>query len=144
MLIYLDNCCFNRPFDNQTTIKIRLETEAKLYIQDQIKAGKIKFAWSYILDYENSANPFPEKKDIIAGWEKSASKTVYPNENVSGIAKDLYQQNIKAKDAIHIACAVDAGCDFFLTTDHELIKKLINFKQIKVINPVRLLEYFEE
>lgn len=35
--IYLDNCMFNRPFDNQTQMRIRLESEAKLYIQDKIK-----------------------------------------------------------------------------------------------------------
>ena len=41
MRIYLDNCCFNRPFDNQTDIKIRLETEAKLYIQQLIIEKKL-------------------------------------------------------------------------------------------------------
>jgi len=30
--LYLDNCCFNRPFDNQKQLKIKLETEAKLFI----------------------------------------------------------------------------------------------------------------
>jgi len=144
MLIYLDNCCFNRPFDNQANIKIRLETEAKLFIQDQIKAGKIKFVWSYILDFENSANPFTEKKDIIAGWEKYASGMIFPSENITRIAHDFLNQKIKVKDAIHVACAVEGGCDFFLTTDHELIKKMINFNQIKVINPIRFLEFFEE
>jgi len=29
MKLYLDNYCFNRPFDDQTQIRIRLETEAK-------------------------------------------------------------------------------------------------------------------
>jgi hypothetical protein len=38
MKIYLDNCVFNRPFDNQNAIRIRLEAEAKLYIQSLIKA----------------------------------------------------------------------------------------------------------
>ncbi|MFN0197095.1 MAG: PIN domain protein, partial [Planctomycetaceae bacterium] len=33
MRIYLDNCCFNRPFDDQRQIRVRLETEAKLCIQ---------------------------------------------------------------------------------------------------------------
>ena len=32
MRIYLDNCCYNRPFDEQTQLRIRLETEAKLPI----------------------------------------------------------------------------------------------------------------
>ena len=31
--IYLDNCAYNRPFDDQTQIKIALETEAKRHIQ---------------------------------------------------------------------------------------------------------------
>jgi hypothetical protein len=30
MRLYLDNCCFNRTFDNQEQLKIKLETEAKL------------------------------------------------------------------------------------------------------------------
>jgi len=41
MRIYLDNCCFNRPFDDQIQMKVRLETEAKLFIQDQILKGKV-------------------------------------------------------------------------------------------------------
>ncbi len=28
MDIYLDNCCFNRPFDDQTSLRIHLESEA--------------------------------------------------------------------------------------------------------------------
>ncbi len=30
MRIYLDNYCFNRPFDDQSQIRINLEAEAKL------------------------------------------------------------------------------------------------------------------
>lgn len=37
MKIYLDNCCFNRPYDDQTQIRISLETQAKLYLQDLVK-----------------------------------------------------------------------------------------------------------
>ena len=46
MRVYLDNCCFNRPFDDQTPLSIRLETEAKLYVQDQIKNGALSLGWS--------------------------------------------------------------------------------------------------
>ena len=41
---------FNRPFDNQAQIRIRLESEAKLYIQDNIKSKVIELIWSYILE----------------------------------------------------------------------------------------------
>ncbi len=32
MKIYLDNSALNRPFDDQSQIKIKLESEAVLYI----------------------------------------------------------------------------------------------------------------
>jgi hypothetical protein len=34
--IYFDNCAYNRPFDDQTQIRIALETEAKKHIQQLI------------------------------------------------------------------------------------------------------------
>jgi hypothetical protein len=61
MRIYLDNCCLNRPFDDQRQARIRLEAEAKLCIQQQVREGRIELAWSYMLDFENAANPFEER-----------------------------------------------------------------------------------
>jgi hypothetical protein len=49
MKLYMDNCCFNRPFDDQSQLRIRLESEAKLKIQEEIRAGNFQLAWSYIL-----------------------------------------------------------------------------------------------
>lgn len=54
--IYLDNCCFNRPFDDQTQVKILLESQAKLYIQQLVLNGDVELVWSYVLKYENSRN----------------------------------------------------------------------------------------
>jgi len=42
MRVYLDNCCFNRPFDDQSQARIRLEAEAKLEIQQRIADGTIE------------------------------------------------------------------------------------------------------
>lgn len=65
MKIYLDNSCFNRPFDDQKQIRIKLETEAKLNIQERIIQKEIELTWSYILDFENEANPFEQRKPAI-------------------------------------------------------------------------------
>jgi hypothetical protein len=35
--IYLDNCCYGRPFDNQKDPAIREETRAKMFIQSLVK-----------------------------------------------------------------------------------------------------------
>jgi hypothetical protein len=33
MRVYLDNCCYNRPFDPQTDLRIHLEAVAKVRVQ---------------------------------------------------------------------------------------------------------------
>ena len=79
MRVYLDNCTFNRPFDDQAQIRIRLETEAKLYIQERIQDGTLELAWSYILDFENTANPFEERRRVIQNWKTLACIDVDAN-----------------------------------------------------------------
>ncbi len=64
MQIYLDNCVFNRPFDDQNHLRVRLETEVKLYIQARIKQGDLQLVWSYILEFENVQNPFQARKKL--------------------------------------------------------------------------------
>ena len=58
MKIYLDNCCYNRPYDDQNYLPISLETQAKLLVQLLIKEKHLELASSFILDYENSCNPY--------------------------------------------------------------------------------------
>ena len=52
MIIYLDNCCYNRPFDDQTQERIHLESEVILAV---LKMGQMKqavIAGSDILELE--------------------------------------------------------------------------------------------
>jgi len=46
--IYLDNCAYNRPFDDQTQIKIALETAAKQHIQRLVMEKKVDLVYSYV------------------------------------------------------------------------------------------------
>ena len=32
MRVYLDNCCYNRPFDDQSQVRVRVETISKLAV----------------------------------------------------------------------------------------------------------------
>jgi len=132
--LYLDNCCFNRPFDNQDYLKIKLETEAKLFIQNAILIGKYQLIWSYILEYENNQNPFKERRDSIYDWKKYATIFCLENDSIINFSETLFEKGIKVKDALHIACAVEANADFFITTD----KKLLNTKihEVIIINPL--------
>jgi predicted nucleic acid-binding protein len=136
--LYLDNCCFNRPFDNQEQLKIKMETEAKLFIQNSILLGKYELVWSYILEFENNQNPYKERRNAIYDWKKYASVFCVENEGIIAFAGKFYNKGIKVKDALHIACAVEANADFFITTDKKLINTSI--PEIRVINPLMVID----
>ena len=50
-----------------------METEAKLFIQDLIRQQKMELKWSFVLDFENTDNPFEERRLRIAEWRKLAT-----------------------------------------------------------------------
>lgn len=139
MRIYLDNCCFNRPFDDQMDARVRLETEAKLQIQEQVRTKQLELTWSYILDYENSKNPFSERKIAIQDWRDHAVVEIKVSPDLIKKARALYQKNIKAKDALHVACAIKAKCRYFITTDDVLIRRLAGLSEIGVVNPTSFI-----
>ncbi|MGK7885652.1 MAG: hypothetical protein AB4057_13635 [Crocosphaera sp.] len=50
--IYLDVCCLNRAFDDQSQLRIRLETESILTIIYQCQKQKWKLISSCVLDWK--------------------------------------------------------------------------------------------
>lgn len=136
MKIYLDNCCFNRPFDDQSQIRIRLEAEAKLKIQADIQDGKYKLVWSYILEAENMANPFEERKKAILEWKHNSIMIIKEKETILQKAKELNQIGIRSKDALHLSCAISAKCKYFLTTDDKIINKNRLVTELSLTDPI--------
>ncbi|MCB0726228.1 MAG: PIN domain protein [Ignavibacteriae bacterium] len=136
MRIYLDNCCFNRPFDDQNQNKVRTETISIITILEKIKKKEIDLVWSYILDYENYFNPFPERFEAVKNWKEYTVIYIEESENILKESLELFKKGICAKDSLHIASAIEANCDYFITTDARLIKKLSGFNKIKIVNPV--------
>ena len=65
MRVYLDNCSYNRPYDDQSQMRIHLETQAKIHIQDMIRQKQVELVTSYILDFENSNNRSTHKTRAI-------------------------------------------------------------------------------
>jgi predicted nucleic acid-binding protein len=135
--VYLDNCAYNRPFDDQRNIIIHLETEAKLTIQQMIKDNEIKLIWSDVLDYENNDNPFEERREKISEWETLASGKVMMSDAVIEKARDYMNIGLRQKDAAHIACAVHGKSDYFITVDRKILNKHV--ENIIVIDPIDFL-----
>ena len=144
MKIYLDNCCFNRPYDDQKQIRISLETQAKLYIQDLVKNKKLNLVTSYVLWYENSQNPYETKRMAISEFLRKNSAEYIDIDKMDIIkskAEEIMKTGIKMKDAYHVACALYSSCDYFLSTDDRLLK--YKTSEIQMLNPIDFIRRLE-
>ncbi len=146
--IYFDMNIYNRVFDDQTQMRIRLESMAIDILFELIEKKKYELAWSFILEYENSRNPFIERKFNIISISTLCNETIEPNDSIKEIAKGIVNKsNTKDKDALHLASAIYGGCDYFITCDDKLIKTIEKnkdalkeiIKNIKLYNPIDFL-----
>ena len=136
MRVYLDNCCYNRPFDEQAQLRVVLETLAKLNIQQQMRDGILEYVWSSVLDFEISKSRFLDRSLQIMPWAKGAAINVQIDDSIRFRAKEFENNGLKAMDALHVACAEAAECDWFFTTDRGILKKARNLTSMRVANPV--------
>jgi predicted nucleic acid-binding protein len=140
--VYFDNCAYNRPYDDQSNIRNRLEAEAKLHIQELIKAENIDLVWSSVNDFENNDNPSIEKQERIRSWKNIAVEYCRMNDEIRRNANELSQSHFGVKDALHIAAAVFSNCDYFITTDKKILNKSVS--GTKIINPIHFVEVLYE
>ncbi len=114
-------------------------------IPKEPKNHEVELVWSFILTAENEANPDYDIRDKIADWMDLAANYVQFNPDIEIYAANLMEQNgIDAKDALHAACAVQADCNFLITTDKKLIRRTGLIGEMRVINPVHFVtDYIE-
>ncbi|MCL2049623.1 MAG: hypothetical protein FWG87_12970 [Defluviitaleaceae bacterium] len=139
--IYLDNCCYCRPFDDLSQEKVRNEATAKRYIQSLIRFKSVVLYSSFMLLREMNDIPFPSIKEHVLDFVKENTAVFISDENISKIkplSEEIMKTGIKKKDATHIACSIIAKCDYFITTD----RRVINYKtdKIKIVNPIEFAE----
>lgn len=139
MRIYLDNCCFNRPFDRQGGVAVVIEALAKLQIQALMYSGAVEYVWSDILSLEVSRNPYLNRRRAILAWIAGATEYVVTDSAIESRGHEIEALGVKPKDALHLASAAFAACDWFLTTDKGILKKVRELGSLRVANPVEFM-----
>ncbi|MBQ9512405.1 MAG: type II toxin-antitoxin system VapC family toxin [Lachnospiraceae bacterium] len=139
--VYLDSCCYNRPFDTQTQLRITMETQAKLMIQEFVSSGNIELVSSFVVAYEQSRNPFQERKESIINFIKRYATVIVDSDKIREIrdlAGPVMETGIKRLDAYHIACALYAGCNCLLSVDDRLLK--YRTEKMQLMNPIDFIK----
>lgn len=139
--IYLDNCCYNRPFDDRSYIKNYLEREAVLLVMQMAYDGNCRIIGSDILEKEMSLILNKEKlKNVETLYYAMIVDKIEINDSIVKRAKEIMKQStIKVFDSLHLASA-ETKADILLTTDIKFMKAANRLGiKIKVQNPISFI-----
>jgi predicted nucleic acid-binding protein len=138
-VIYLDVCCLNRPFDDWSQSRTRLEAEAVLTIIKHCQLGDWYLLNSTALESEIAQTPDQTRLEQVMESLSVAHSKILVTEIITQRAIELTKFSWKFYDALHLACAESGNADIFLTTDERLRRKAVNYEnelKIRVANPV--------
>ncbi len=138
-LIYLDVCCLNRPFDDLTQERIRLESEAVLLILERCQSGSLNLLGSEAIDFELSRLVDVDKRQKVLSLASLATSKIVISEAIEIRARQLQSSGFQPLDSLHLACAEAGNADIFLTTDDRLLRGVLrnsNIVQVASANPV--------
>ena len=115
MKIYLDACCWNRPFDDQLQDRVRLEAEAVLSIIVRGRTGEFTLAASEALELSRISDADKLKK-VHALYSAASERLLYTGETGKR-ALFFQRQGIMLLDSVHLALAEEYRQDVLLTAD---------------------------
>jgi len=123
MRIYLDSCCLQRPLDDQTQPRIKVEAEAVLAILASVQAGDCSLLNSEALEYELSRIPDDRRQNEVMAVLALADEHLEITDEAEALAESLEIRGVDPIDAVHLALASTANADFFGTCDDGLLRK---------------------
>ncbi len=82
--------------------------------------------------------------DKTGEWKGLASVLMPESDALLAIARELPATGVKPKDALHVASAIVAEADCFLSTDDKLLKKLAGISNMGAMNPINFIGAVDE
>jgi predicted nucleic acid-binding protein len=111
-------------------------------IQRLILDGEVYLVWSYVLSEENSHSKNLLCKRVVSSWEHHSVSHVAKSASVESRSLEIRQSGIKEMDPLHVSCAIEAGCQFFITVDYRLLK--YQSDKIKICDPIECLNILQK
>lgn len=136
---YIDTCCLQRPLDDQTQPRIRVETEAILAILALAQSKEFLLLSSDALEYEINRIPDAQRRYEVMAVLAFADERLTISNDTQQLAEVLESQGFNPMDAVHLALAATAKSDFFVTCDDQLLRKsrklaLLSCKVVSILD----------
>ena len=121
--VYLDVCALCRPFDDQSFVRVRMESDAVKLILQRIRDGLLKLVLSPVHSLEISGITDVIERTELLGVINSLGHQVQTDPvSARNRAEFLSHNGMGVADAAHVAFSESVGADF-ITCDDNLLKK---------------------
>jgi hypothetical protein len=133
----MDCCCLNRPTDDQTNYKIRIETDAIIGILFKCLYGQWKLIGSDIIEYEINKIPDLNKRNKVLNLYSLNKGNIELNDKIKSRALEVQKYGLKPLDSLHFASAEYKNANVLLTVDKDFLKNSQKANSyLSVENPV--------
>lgn len=142
MRIYLAVSCLNRPFDDQSQARIRLEAEATTAVLAKCERGEWQQVSSNMAKIEIEAMPDVDRRARVQLLLPEQQLLLRLTDSLFARAGDLQDLGFKPADAVHVAAAESLQADVFLSCDDRLVRLARRHRdklKVRVANPLEWL-----
>jgi len=144
MKIYLDTCCYGRPYDDLSQAGIMAEYAAVLNVIHVCEFEGFPIFGSPMLKLEINKIPDDEtRQNVMNFYEETVTKKTPLTAQAEIRAAELQAGGLRKMDSYHVALSESAGIDYLLTTDVKFEKGAARLgAKTNVINPINFLREY--
>jgi predicted nucleic acid-binding protein len=140
--LYLNTSALNRPFDDLSSERVRLEAEAVVNLLSAAERGKAELVSSEFIEFELAQNPDPERAARVLSVLLTFPSRVPVSAETAKRAQDLERFGLRGLDALHVAAAEAAGAAMLVTTDDRMVRRATRAGdrlKVRVVRPSEAL-----
>lgn len=138
MRVYFNTSALNRPLDDLTSERVRVEAEAVVALLAAVEDGIVDWIGSEYLDFEVAQDPDVERVRRVGSLLRLARGRVPASDALAGRARALERFGLRGIDALHVASAEAGGADLLITTDARMIRRAVRAKadlRVRLVTP---------
>jgi predicted nucleic acid-binding protein len=132
----------NRPFDDLSAQKVRLQAESVASLLDAFESGRAELVASDYIDFEVSQIPDPERARRVRSLVGTARSRIRTSPAVAARARELERFGLRGLDALHVAAAEAATADALVTTDERMLRAAARVRPrlaVRVVGPAQAM-----
>jgi len=147
MKIYIDVCCYNRPFDNPAHLvqaSVQAEITAIMGALELCKVEGFSVIGSPAMVLEiNKIQDDIKRRQVMGFYTGAKTEEIQSTADIEARTQELIGLGLKMLDSYHVAFSEAADVDYMLTTDIRLVNAAARLGlKIKVINPINFLQEY--